>query len=204
MPTRLKKRYSILLSDEIAERFERVARRRNGAKSAIIEEMLDRRLNPERYPLIDEGILRRLDEISRNLGGLKSEVAVATEMVSLFVRYYLTVTPPLASSEQVSAQALGKERFRLFVTQIGRRIASDRRLVSVVMESMVRNDPDIFALPPDEGRNQARSQKGTEEPQSPDKLNGGSTIGSESEKRQGSVRLNPGKGEENVTLGNLS
>ena len=57
MPTRHKKRYSILLSDEIAERFERVARRRNGAKSAIIEEMLDRRLNPERYPLIDDVIL---------------------------------------------------------------------------------------------------------------------------------------------------
>jgi hypothetical protein len=185
MPTRLKKRYSILLSDEIAERFERVARRRNGAKSAIIEEMLDRRLNPERYPLIDEGILRRLDELSRNLGGLKSEVAVATEMVSLFVRYYLTVTPPLASSEQAPAQALGKERFRLFVTQIGRRIASDRRLVSDVMESMVRNDPDIFAVPPDEGRNQQRFPKGTEELQTPDKPNGGSTVASESEKRHG-------------------
>ena len=71
MPTRLKKRYSILLSDEIAERFERVARRRNGAKTAIIEEMLDQRFNPERYPLID-GILQRLDELS-------NEVAVATD-----------------------------------------------------------------------------------------------------------------------------
>src|SRR3974390_753397 len=103
MPSRLKKRYSILLSEEIAERFERVARRRNGAKSAIIEEMLDRRLNPERYPLIDDGILRRLDEMSRSLAGIKSDVAIATEMVSLFVRYYLTITPPLAMSEQPAA-----------------------------------------------------------------------------------------------------
>ena len=105
MPTRLKKRYSILLSDELAERFERVARRRNGAKSAIIEEMLDRRLNPERYPLIDDGILRRLDELSKDFAGIKRDVAIVTEMVSLFVRYYLTVTPPLATSEQQAARS---------------------------------------------------------------------------------------------------
>src|SRR5215471_8490062 len=133
MPTRHKKRYSILLSDEIAERFERVARRRNGTKSAIIEEMLDRRLNPERYPLIDDVILRRFDELSRGVAAIKRDVAITTEMVSLFVRYYLTITPPLAASEQVAAHALGKERFRVFVAQIGRRIASDRRLVADVM-----------------------------------------------------------------------
>jgi predicted DNA-binding protein len=150
MPTRHKKRYSILLSDEIAERFERVARRRNGAKSAIIEEMLDRRLNPERYPLIDDVILRRFDDLSGSLAAIKRDVAIATEMTSLFVRYYLTITPPLAASEQVAARALGKERFKIFVAQIGRRIASDRRLVADVMESASRNDPDLFALPPDD------------------------------------------------------
>jgi predicted DNA-binding protein len=185
MPTRLKKRYSILLSDEIAERFERVARRRNGAKSAIIEEMLDRRLNPERYPLIDDGILRRLDEMSRNLAGIKSDVAVATEMVSLFVRYYLTITPPLATSEQTAARALGKERFQVFVAQIGRRIASDRRLVSEVMESIVRNDPDLFALPPDEEHQQVPPAGAAENSPPQQHPNGKHSVSSESENHGG-------------------
>ena len=185
MPTRLKKRYSILLSDEIAERFERVARRRNGAKSAIIEEMLDRRLNPERYPLIDDGILRRLDEMSRNLAGIKSDVAVATEMVSLFVRYYLTITPPLAMSEQPAARALGRERFQIFVAQIGRRIASDRRLVSEVMESIVRNDPDLFALPPDDEHQQVPPAGAAENSQPSEKPNGKHSVSSESENHSG-------------------
>jgi len=185
MPTRLKKRYSILLSDEIAERFERVARRRNGAKSAIIEEMLDRRLNPERYPLIDDGILRRLDEMSRNLAGIKSDVAVATEMVSLFVRYYLTITPPLAMSEQPAARTLGKERFQVFVAQIGRRIASDRRLISEVMESITRNDPDLFVLPPDDEHQQVPPAGAAENSQSPEKPNGKHSVNSESENHSG-------------------
>jgi predicted DNA-binding protein len=185
MPSRLKKRYSILLSDEIAERFERVARRRNGAKSAIIEEMLDRRLNPERYPLIDEGILRRLDELSRNLGTLKSEAAVATEMVSLFVRYFLTVTPPLGASEQAGARALGKERFQVFLRQIGRRIASDQRLVSEVMESIVRNDPDVFVAPPDDERHEGITAAAVADSPVAEKPNGHRSVGPESEKSSG-------------------
>jgi hypothetical protein len=149
MPGRCKKRYSIVLSEEIAERFERVARRRHGAKSAIVEELLDRRLNPERYPLIDESIVRRLDELSRSLASIKRDLAVASEMQALFVRYYLTITPPLATSEQPAAHALGKERFQVFVAQIGRRIASDRRLVEEAMATVPRHEPDLFALPLD-------------------------------------------------------
>jgi predicted DNA-binding protein len=185
MPTRLKKRYSILLSDEIAERLERVARRRNGAKSAIIEEMLDRRLNPERYPLIDEGILRRLDEHSRNLAAITRDVAIATEMVSLFVRYYLTITPPLASSEQGAARALGKQRFQIFLAQIGRRIASDRRLVADVMDNIGHNDPDLFGLPPDEERLASRHAAAGTSPDAPDKPNGRGPVSTPSEKGHG-------------------
>jgi hypothetical protein len=150
MPTELKKRYSIFLSAELGERFERVARRRRGAKSAIIEDMLDRRLNPERYPLIDDGILRRFDVLSKDLAAIKRDVAVATEMVSLFVRYYLTITPPLAASEHHAARTLGKERFQTFVTQIGRRLASDQRLVTDVLESIAVNDPDLFVVAHDD------------------------------------------------------
>src|SRR5262245_47779937 len=88
-----KKRYSILLSEELAERLERVARLRKGAKSALIEEALGRRLNPEKYPLIDEALLRRLDEQASSLATLKRDAAINTEMISLFVRYFLTITP---------------------------------------------------------------------------------------------------------------
>lgn len=179
MPTRLKRRYSILLSDELAERFERVARRRNGAKSAIIEETLDRRLNPERYPLIDDGVLRRLDGLSKDLAALEREVAVASEMVSLFVRYYLTVTPPLATSEHQAARTLGKERFQMFLAQIGRRVASDRRLASDALESVAVNDPDLFAVAVDDAPPTARPAS-TANPAIPaDKPNGHASAASE-------------------------
>jgi hypothetical protein len=65
-------------------------------------------------------------------------------MVSLFVRYSLTITPPLGEREQQPARALGKERFQVFVDQIGRRLASDRRLVSEVLESIAVHNPDLL------------------------------------------------------------
>jgi hypothetical protein len=139
-----KKRYSVLLPQELAERFERVAGLRHGSKSAIVEEALDRRLNPEKYPFIGDALLRRLDEQSRSIATLKRDTVIIAEMLSLFVRYFLTITPPLGEREQQPARALGKERFQVFVAQIGRRLASDRRLVSEVLESIAAHSPDLL------------------------------------------------------------
>jgi predicted DNA-binding protein len=139
-----KKRYSVLLPQELAERFERVAGLRHGSKSAIVEEALDRRLNPEKYPFIGDALLRRLDEQSRTIATLKRDTVIVAEMLSLFVRYFLTITPPLGEREQQPARALGKERFQVFVAQIGRRLASDRRLVSEILESIATHSPDLL------------------------------------------------------------
>jgi predicted transcriptional regulator len=140
-----KRRYSVLLSQELAERFERVAGLRRGSKSAIVEEALDRRLFPEKYPLIGDALLRRLDEQSRTIATLKRDTVIVAEMLSLFVRYYLTIAPPLGQKEQQPARELGRERFQVFVTQIGRRLASDRRLVAEVLESIATHSPDLLA-----------------------------------------------------------
>jgi len=140
-----KKRYSVLLPQELAERFERVAGLRHGSKSAIVEEALDRRLNPDKYPFIGDALLRRLDEQSKSFAALKRDTVIVAEMLSLFVRYFLTITPPLGEREQQPARALGKERFQVFVAQIGRRLASDRRLVSEVLESIAAHSPDLLA-----------------------------------------------------------
>jgi hypothetical protein len=145
-----KRRYSVLLSAELADRFERVARLRHGAKSALVEEALDRRLNPEKYPMLDDALLRRLDEQSGSLATLKRDTAINTEMISLFVRYFLTITPPLPDNEQKSARSLGKQRFEVFVAQIGRRLASDRGLVMDVLESIASYRPDLFATATDD------------------------------------------------------
>lgn len=145
-----KKRYTLYLSRPLARKFDLVALQRQGAKSALVEEALRASLEPQQHPGVEEGLARRLNELNKSVATIKRDVAIATETLALFVRYFLTITPPLPQSEQEPARLLGKERFQVFVAQIGRRLAGDHRLVSEVLESIAQNEPDLFATASDD------------------------------------------------------
>lgn len=145
-----KKRYTLYLSTPLARKLDQVAKQRNGAKSAIVEEAIKANLEPQQHPRIEDGLTRRLNDLNRKTATIQRDVAVATETLALFVRYFLTITPPLPLSEQEAARLLGKERFQVFVAQIGRRLAEDHRLVTEVLETIAINEPDLFATATDD------------------------------------------------------
>src|SRR6185312_12402807 len=99
----------------------------------------------------DGALVRRLDRLSRQLDRLDRDSAIMAETIALFVRYYLTITPPLPSGDQVAARALGRERFEIFVAQVGKRVASGGRLVADVMERVSSSNPDLFLRNLEEG-----------------------------------------------------
>jgi hypothetical protein len=140
-----KKRYSIYLQRSLALKFESVTGRRRGGKSALIHDALRAMLEPQPMPGVNDALGRRLDELNRTVARIDRDNAIVTETLALFVRYFLTITPPLPQSEQEPARLLGRERFEVFVAEMGRRLAADRRFVSEVLESIARNEPDLFA-----------------------------------------------------------
>jgi len=140
-----KKRYTLYLSRPLARRFDDIARLRNGGKSALVEEALAASLAPQQVPGIDDKLARRLDDLNRIAKTVERDVAIVTETLALYVRYFLTVTPPLPTDEQEPARLLGRERFQVFVAQVGRQLAGDQRLVSEVLETIAVNNPDLFA-----------------------------------------------------------
>ena len=143
-----KKRYSLYLSPPLARKFELVARQRHGSRSALFEEALRANLEPQQVPGVEEGLARRLNELHKVVGAIGRDVALVTETVALFVRYFLTITPPLPQSEQEPAHLLGRERYGVFVAQVGKRLAGNHRLVSEVLETIAANQPDLFASDP--------------------------------------------------------
>jgi hypothetical protein len=50
----------------------------------------------------------------------------------VFVRFWLTVTPPLPDTAQPAAQAKGRERYEGFVEALGRRLAKGQGLAQEV------------------------------------------------------------------------
>ncbi|WP_088347329.1 MULTISPECIES: CopG family transcriptional regulator [Rhodomicrobium] len=145
-----KKRYCLYLSRPLASKFDLVAMRRKRSKSAFLEDALRQALEPETHPGIEDVLLRRLDAMNRSAGALEREIFVIGETLALLVRYFLTITPPLASSEQEAARLLGKERYQAFLTQIGRRIGANRRFAAEVLETVRVPPSDLFASPTEE------------------------------------------------------
>jgi hypothetical protein len=128
-----------------------LACKRPGAnKSALIEKALERLLSAERDQQNDAALLRRLDRMTKQLSEINRNQQIVVESLALFVRYYLTITPPLPRSEQEPARSLGHQRFEFFVAQVGRRLAGGQNIVGEVLERIVANDPDLFARDLDE------------------------------------------------------
>lgn len=147
----MKPKLSVYLSDHVAERLTLAANRPGTNKSAIVDAALDRFLNPERDQSGDAALVRRLDRMSRQFGQIERDLSITAETIAVFVRYYLTITPPLPSGDQDAARALGRERFEMFVAQIGKRVASGGRLVADVMERVNSSNPDLFLRNLEEG-----------------------------------------------------
>ncbi len=127
----MKTRVSFLLSPDIVRRLDEVSAEPGAKKSDIVESALAHFL-AERAHDGDSALLRRLDQISRQLQRLGRDSEIVLETIALFVRYYLTITPPLPAADQEAARALGRARFEVFVAQVGRHLGGGGNLARQV------------------------------------------------------------------------
>ena len=141
----MKPRVNIYLDDHVAAQLTLLAKRPGLNKSRIVNDALDQLFNPERDDRFEKGVLRRLDQMSKLMTGMKRNESITSETLALFVRYFLTITPPLPQAEQAAAHALGLERFEVFIAKVGRRLAQDQNLIAEVLEHVIENRPDLFA-----------------------------------------------------------
>lgn len=143
-----KKKYTLYLPVPLARKLDLVARERHGAKSALVEEALRASFEPQQHASIEDGLARRLDQISKTLAALTRDQMVATETLALFVRYFLTATPPVPENDQDSARLIGRKRYEVLIAEVGRRVAEDRRLAAEVLQTIPIDRPDLFAAMP--------------------------------------------------------
>jgi predicted DNA-binding protein len=147
----MKPRIAAYVPADVARRLELAAERPGATKSDIVAEALDRFLDPARDKQLAAMVLNGQRELSGDLGSIAREQAVVAETLGLFVRYMLTITPPLPRDEQESARLIGRKRYETFVAEVGRRIASDRTLVSEVLPASSGTNPRRGVRPIDSG-----------------------------------------------------
>jgi predicted transcriptional regulator len=123
----MKPRHHLYLDDDLTAQLERLGSKPGTSKSAIVADALRDYLNRRATREVDDLLKTRLDRISTQLGRIERNGHVLLETLSLFVRYQLTVTAPLPDADK-AAQAVGRERFRRFVDQVGRQLATGRSI----------------------------------------------------------------------------
>ena len=136
-------RHTIHLNDVLSRQLAALAAGPGGSKSAVVGEALQAWLSREAGIGIDPLIKARLDRTSRSLHRLERNLHILIETLALFIRYQLSVTPPVAEAEQPAASALGQRRFQSFIDQVGRRLAAGRRLSDDLVQYL---PPEAFVV----------------------------------------------------------
>lgn len=93
MPT--KTRMNVYLEPELLEKVAALVARRNISKSAVIETAVASFLSADASERLEAVFARRMDRIGRQIDGLDEDLAILGETLSLFIRFWMTLTPPL-------------------------------------------------------------------------------------------------------------
>ncbi|WP_456305430.1 ribbon-helix-helix domain-containing protein [Gluconacetobacter tumulicola] len=129
MPMSSKTRMNVYFEPELLKQVEALALRRNVSKSAVIEAAVASFLSADASERLEAVFARRMDRIDRQVAGMDEDLAIMGETLALFIRFWLTVTPPLPDSAQASARAKGVERFEGFLQSLGRKLATGDRFL---------------------------------------------------------------------------
>lgn len=130
----MRDRLNLSLPVEMIARINDLADLKRLTRSAIVEAAVDSFLSPDHADMQEAALTRRLDRLSRQVARLERDQRMTAETVALFVRFWLTITPPLPADDQSVAQAKGRERFEGFVETLGRRVQKGRSFLDEIPE----------------------------------------------------------------------
>lgn len=138
----MRNRMNVYFPPELLKQISDLADRKNLSRSAIVEAAVISFLSPDGVDRREAAFARRLDRLSRQVQRLERDVGLTAETLALFVRFWLTITPPLPNEAQAAAQIKGRERFEGFVETLGRRLQKGQSFLREIPDDIVRGQPE--------------------------------------------------------------
>ena len=137
----MRDRMNVYFPPELLKQISDLADRKKLSRSAIVEAAVASFLSPDGSDRREAAFTRRLDRQSRQIQRLERDVGLTAETLALFIRFWLTITPPLPNDAQAAAQLKGRERFEGFVEALGRRLQKGQSFLREIPEDIVRQEP---------------------------------------------------------------
>jgi len=108
----MKLQLSVYLDPGLMAQLTKLAHRKDQPRSLIAEAAIASFLTPDDADRCEAASARRLDRMTRQVERLERDLTISVEALALFIRFWLTITPPLPDSAQSAALAKGRERFK--------------------------------------------------------------------------------------------
>ncbi|QGM97275.1 ribbon-helix-helix protein, CopG family [Methylocystis parvus] len=138
----VKQRLSVYLDADMMARLENLAAKERAPKSSIAEAAIISFLTADDADRWEAALTRRLDRLSRSVDRMERDLEFSVEALALYIRAWLTATPPLPEGTQAAAQAKGRERYQSFVEALGRRLTKGQRMAKEVLEEIQTDASD--------------------------------------------------------------
>ena len=136
----MRTRHTFRLPPDLAAQLADYANRKRVPQALVVETALASYLSPDNSERMEAALGRRLDRLTRQVERLERHVTISNEALALFVRFWLTVTPPLPDTAQPAAQAKGRERYEGFVEALGRRLGKGQSLAQEISQDLTSDD----------------------------------------------------------------
>jgi predicted transcriptional regulator len=137
----MRTKHTFRLPPDLAGKLADYAAHKRVPQALVVETALASHLSPDGADRLEAALARRLDRMTRQIERLERHVTISNEALALFVRFWLTNTPPLPDTAQAAAQAKGRERYDGFVEALGRRLARGRTLADEVSQDIDTTSP---------------------------------------------------------------
>ena len=124
--------HTFRLPPDLAGKLADYAARKGVPQALVVEAALASHLSPDGADRLEAALARRLDRMNLQIERFERHVTISNEAIAVFVRFWLTSTPPLPDTALSAAQTKGKERYQGFVEALGRRLARGRKLADEV------------------------------------------------------------------------
>jgi predicted transcriptional regulator len=128
----MRTKHTFRLPPDLASRLADHASRKRVPQALVVESALASFLSPDNSERMEAALGRRLDRLTRQVERLERHVTISNEALALFVRFWLTATPPLPDTAQPAAQTKGRERYEGFVEALGRRLTRGQTLAQEI------------------------------------------------------------------------
>jgi predicted transcriptional regulator len=136
----MRTKHTFRLPPDLAAQLADYAGRKRVPQALVVETALSSYLSPDGSERMEAALGRRLDRLTRQVERLERHSTISNEALALFVRFWLTSTPPLPDAARPAAQAKGRERYEGFVEALGRRLAKGQTLAQEISQDVVSKD----------------------------------------------------------------